>query len=81
MGVARIGIFGSVAKEVDGEGSDVDLLVEFLPESHNYRAFNQVCDMLDEILGLDYDIVTPQGLSPYLRRRILEEVVYVPFAS
>lgn len=81
MGVSKIGIFGSVAREESHESSDLDVFVEFSPESHRYKNFNELCDLLDEVFGSNYDVVTSKGLSPYMERRILEEVVYVPLAS
>ena len=81
MGVSRIGIFGSVAREEAHEASDVDVFVEFSPGSHRYKNFNELCDLLDDLLGSNYDVVTSKGLSPYMEGKILEEVVYVPLAS
>ena len=81
VGVKRIGVFGSVARGDDGEGSDVDILVELAPEMKRFRNFNAVCDILDEVLGESYDLVTVEGLSPYLGPKILEETEYVEAAS
>lgn len=46
-----------------------------------YRNFNKLCDLLDEKLGSSYDLVTKEGLSPYIGPKILEEVEYVQIAS
>jgi len=45
------------------------------------RNFNAVCDLLDELIGEPYDVVTRDGLSPYLGPKILEEAVYAKLAS
>lgn len=81
IGVSRIGIFGSVARGEDSEDSDIDILVQFSPECRKYKNFNRLCDLLDEVFGEQYDLVTVEGLSPYLGVKILEEVVYVALAS
>ena len=39
FGVARIGLFGSAARENQLPKSDIDLLVEFLPEKKTYKNF------------------------------------------
>lgn len=81
VGVQKIGIFGSVARGEDRGDSDVDILVEFAPEMDRFRNLNAVCDILDEILGERYDLVTVGGLSPYLGPKILKEAEYVEVAS
>ena len=80
-GVQRIAVFGSVVREEDTEESDVDLLVEFAPGMERFRNLNAVCDILDEVFGDRYDLVTSGGLSPYLGPKILEEAEYVEAAS
>jgi predicted nucleotidyltransferase len=81
IGVKSIGVFGSVARGEDTENSDCDILVEFEDGKNKYRNFNKLCDLLDETIGDSYDLVTKDGLSPYIGPRILEEVEYVKIAS
>lgn len=81
MGVKMIGIFGSVARGDDSSASDYDILVEFDSTHHNFKYFNQLCDFLEQYVGNNYDLVTKQGLSPYLGEKILKEVEYVQLAS
>ena len=81
IGVRNIGLFGSVLRGEDSERSDYDILVEFEPEHHNFRSYNKLCDFLETHLGGNFDLVTKQGLSPYIGKHILREVQYVPIAS
>jgi len=81
IGVRNIGLFGSVLRGDDSEMSDYDFLVEFEPEHHNFRSYNRLCDFLEMHLGGNFDLVTKQGLSPYIGRHILSEVQYVPITS
>lgn len=81
MGVKMIGIFGSVARGEDSPSSDYDILVEFDENHRNYKSFNQLCDFFEKHIGNHYDLVTKQGLSPYLGEKILQEVEYVEIAS
>ena len=66
IGVSRIGLFGSIAREEDSPESDIDILVDFRPDAHKYRNFNDLCDILDESFGDSYDLVTVSGLSPHI---------------
>lgn len=81
IGVKNIGVFGSVLRGEDTGESDYDILVEFEPDHHNFRNYNRLCDFLEMHLGGNFDLVTKQGLSPYIGKHILKEVRYVPIAS
>ncbi|MEX2382730.1 MAG: nucleotidyltransferase family protein [Opitutales bacterium] len=81
VGVARIGVFGSVARGDDQADSDVDIIVEFAPQMNRSKNFHALCDILDDLIGERYDLVTVGGLSPYLGPKILQETVYVENAS
>ena len=81
IGVKKIGVFGSVVRGVDTEKSDCDILVEFDPGMHKYKNFNKLCDFLEEHIEGKYDLVTKEGLSPYIGQRILEEVEYAKIAQ
>ena len=77
-GVKRLGIFGSFARNQQGEDSDVDILVEFEPGLKTYDNFINLVFFLEEIFNRTVDLITPASLSPYLEPRIMEEVEYVP---
>ena len=76
FGVESVAIFGSVARDVARDDSDVDVLVEFgrpigLFEFMDLQAY------LERLLGRRVDLGTPQSLRPRLRERVLQEAVYV----
>jgi uncharacterized protein len=71
-GAYNVRVFGSVARGEAGEGSDIDLLVEFEPGRSLLDHAALVLD-LEYILGHKVDIVTEKGLYWLLRRRILKE--------
>ena len=81
IGVKSIGIFGSVVRDQAVENSDYDILVEFNKEARTFKNFNRLCDFLDGNLEKDYDLITMDGLSPYIGKKILQEVEYVSIAS
>ncbi len=63
-------VFGSVAQGNDGEDSDLDLLVDPLPETSLLDvAMIQV--ELETLLGVPVDVVTPNGLAPHFRDQVL----------
>lgn len=75
-GVQRIGLFGSVSRGEDHEGSDYDVLIVFAKGEKNLRNFMEVSDLLEERLGTPVDLVTREGLSPYIGPHILQETKY-----
>ncbi|MEE4358606.1 MAG: nucleotidyltransferase family protein [Desulfococcaceae bacterium] len=80
VGVKSLGIFGSVARQTDNEDSDIDILVEFEKESRKFRNFNLLCDLLEQYFGKGYDLVTVDGLSPHIGKKILKGVEYIELA-
>lgn len=70
--VKRLDLFGSRAKGTDEAGSDVDLLVEFEPgRVPGLLGFIELEQELADLFGEKVDLVTPGGLSPYLREDVL----------
>ena len=68
----RVRIFGSALRGDDHAGSDIDLLVEFAPDASLLDLVRLQQDA-EALLGRRVDIVTPDGVSPFLRQRILDE--------
>ena len=77
LGVARVGLFGSVARGEARDESDVDLLVEFMPGEKKYRSFLKSWELLESIVGGPVDVVTPEALSQYIRPHVERDIVYV----
>jgi predicted nucleotidyltransferase len=70
--VARLRVFGSVARGEDTADSDLDLLVEFIrPKS--LLALVGVEHQFADALGRKVDLVTLAALSPYMRDQVLRE--------
>src|SRR5690348_9982894 len=75
-GVKRLRLFGSFARDEASSTSDVDVLVEFDSRPIGLFEMARIQRMLEELLGVDHvDLVTPEGLHPALRNRILAEVL------
>lgn len=74
LGVERLGLFGSFVRGEQGPQSDVDLLVRFRPEEKTFDNFMELSFLLEDLLQRRVELVTTEGLSPYLGPHILEEV-------
>lgn len=73
LGVRRIALFGSTVRGEARPDSDVDLLVEFLPDQVTFRNFMSLAFLLEEKLERRVELVTTEGLSPYIGPYILRE--------
>ena len=73
--IERLSIFGSVLHGDFGPGSDLDILVEFLPgHTPGFFRFFEIQQQLSKIFdGRKVDLQTPQDLSRYFRDKVLEE--------
>ena len=76
FGVKKIGIFGSFAKQLAGEQSDIDILVE-IERPMGLIRFMQIEQYLTELLGRTVDLLTFESIKPYMKDDILKEVKYV----
>lgn len=81
LGVVRVGIFGSFVRGEQHENSDVDLLVEFIPGAKTFSNFMNAAYLLEETMGRRVEVLTLEGLSPYIGPHILEELEYVSIAA
>lgn len=71
-GVKRIGLFGSYAKGIQGEDSDIDILVEF--ERPIGLKFVEFGEYLEKLLGKKTDILTPAGVKGIRIKRVAEDI-------
>ncbi|HLD57309.1 MAG TPA: nucleotidyltransferase family protein [archaeon] len=73
-GVVKAGLFGSIVRNEETEGSDIDILVQF-------RKGKTLLDLiglereLKTVLGREVDIVTYNSINHLLKQRILDEEV------
>ena len=76
--VKRIAIFGSVAKGEERPDSDIDILVSLKPPGERpaigLKWFG-LAEELSRILKRPVDLVTEEGLSPYIRPYVEKEMI------
>ena len=71
-GAHSVRVFGSIARGDSGPESDVDLLVK-MEEGRSLLDLSAMVLDLKELLGVNVDVVSEDGLYWLLRRRILKE--------
>jgi len=71
--VAKIGIFGSMARGEATDQSDIDLVVYF-SKRRSLLALVALERQLPTALGRKVDLLTEAAISPYLRDRIKREL-------
>lgn len=70
--VENLRVFGSVAKGLDTEKSDLDILVDPTPKT----TMLDLCGLqmeLEELLGIRVDVLTPRSLPEKFRQQVLNE--------
>ncbi len=72
FGVRRIGIFGSFAKGIQREDSDIDIIVEF--EKPIGLKFIELSDHIEKALGKKVDILTPAGIESIRVKKVAEDI-------
>ena len=71
-GIRKLSLFGSVLRDDFRPDSDVDFLVEFQPEKRiGYLGLAGLELELEEMLGREVDLRTPQELSRYFRDEVV----------
>ncbi len=81
LGVARLGLFGSFVRGQQTSGSDIDILAEFERGQKTFDHFIQLSFLLEELLWRRVELVTPEGLSPYIAPHVLAEIEHVAVAA
>jgi len=78
IGIREVGLFGSYARNEQTEQSDIDILIDFDPEKETFDNYMAVYELLEKLfINIKVEVVTKNGLSPYIGPKILNEVQYV----
>ncbi len=79
FGIKRIGVFGSVAKRMEREESDIDLIVEF--DRPIGLKFMSLAEYMEKLFGRKVDILTKDGVRNIrvkrVSRDIEKDIIYV----
>ena len=78
-GILELSLFGSAVRGEMRPGSDVDVMVEFDPNTRiGLIRFESLSEELEALIGRKVDLVTKSGLKPWIRPQVLKEaqVIY-----
>ena len=78
LGVRRLGLFGSHARDEATDFSDFDFLVEFEPGAKSFDNYMDLKILLEQIFGRRVDLVLSTVIKPRIRDKILQETIYAP---
>jgi len=73
-GARNIRVFGSVSRGEATEKSDIDILIT-LESGRSLLDIVAIKQDLEDLLGYNVDVVTEDGVSPYIREQVLKEAV------
>jgi predicted nucleotidyltransferase len=71
-GCHNVRVFGSVASGENKPGSDVDFLVD-LEKGRGLLDLGGLLSDLQDLLGVEVDLIESDGIHPYIRDRVLAE--------
>lgn len=76
LGVKKIALSGSYARDEADETSDLDFVVELEPKT--FRSYMETKFFLEDFFKIPVDLVLRDSIKPRLRESLLKDLVYVP---
>lgn len=73
-GVQFAGIFGSRARGDNRPDSDLDILIKFKDDNKSLLDLIHIQNLLSDEFGIKADLVTEDGMSPYIKPYILKDL-------
>ena len=77
LGVEKIALYGSVARDEATLDSDVDVLVDLRDEFLTLEGYMDLCFFLEDLFGRRVDVTTFRSLKPHLKSSVLADAVPV----
>ena len=75
-GICRAAVFGSVARGENRPDSDLDIMVDTDPDAHiTVYDYAGLKEYIAGLFSSPVDVVSRNGLKPYLREPIIQEAV------
>lgn len=75
-GVKKLGLFGSYAKNLESENSDIDVLVEFQEGNKTFDNYMDLKFYLEDKFNKDIDLVIDENIKEDLKSEILGSARY-----
>ncbi len=78
LNITKIGLFGSFASDKNNENSDIDLIVEFKPNTEMLFEKKIILkDLLKKQFSAEVDICREKYIKNYFREEIIKSAIYV----
>ncbi len=74
--VKNLFLFGSYAKGLQNENSDIDFLVEFSDDVDMFKMVD-LQEFLTKLFNKKIDLGTPNGLKSFIKDNVLKEAVLI----
>lgn len=76
--LVKIGLFGSFARDEQTEESDIDLIVEFEPNTENLSEKKaKIKSLVKTKFNRELDLCREKYIKPYFESQILKNTIYV----
>jgi len=76
--IQSVAIFGSHIRGTQKDESDIDILIDFMPEAKvGYFKLAHIKRHLQACLGKSVDLLTPEAISHFFREEVLGKAEYV----
>ncbi|PJZ79175.1 nucleotidyltransferase family protein [Leptospira meyeri] len=76
FGILHIGLFGSFARNESNSESDIDILVEFIPNQKNFKNYMDLKIFLEDNFNRKIDLVIKDSIKNRIKDQILSETIY-----
>jgi uncharacterized protein len=78
FGLIKIGLFGSFSRNEGTSKSDIDLIVEFEPNTIDLsEKKSKIKNFISQHFKMEVDLCREKYIKPYFRHQILQSVIYV----
>jgi len=76
--LVRLGLFGSFARSEESESSDIDLIIEFAPNTKDLFGKKQRLKAhIQRKFNRDVDLCREKYIKPYYKNQLLKSVIYI----
>lgn len=76
--IRELGIFGSYTRSEEKEDSDLDILVDYIPDyCPSLLKFISLENRLTDMLGIKVDLVMKDGIREEIKPYILKDIQYI----
>ncbi len=76
--LVKLGLFGSFATGEQTDGSDIDLIVEFQPNTENLADKKlRIKSFVKKQFNREVDLCREKYIKPYFKSQILQSAIYV----